>query len=411
MTHLRFFTGGESHGPCVTAFLEGVPSGLALTRADVDVDLARRQLGAGRGARQKIERDRIEFLGGVRHGRTLGGPVVLRIENLDWANWTHEMSPDPPPDPLPEGAKPSTPLTRPRPGHADLAGLVKHAQDDVRDVWERSSARETAGRVAAGAVARTLLARIGVRIRSHVVDVGGERAEAVEGSFEDLAARAEASPVRSLDPEAEARMLERIEWAGREGDSVGGVVEVVAEGAPPGLGSFVQWDRKLDARLAAALFSIQAVKGVEVGLGFGVAAVPGTEAHDEILPAGDLPAEEARATGGFRRPTNRAGGIEGGMSNGLPIVVRAAVKPIATLRKALRSVDVRTGEPAAGQVLRTDVCVVAPAAVVAEAATALVLADAALEKFGGDSMGELERNVTSYLASIRVPPAPGRAGR
>ena len=391
MSAIRFTTAGESHGRAVLAVVEGVPAGLLLLAGDVDADLARRMRGYGRGARMKIETDRVQLLSGVRAGATLGSPITLLVENRDFEHWRDVMAPEPAPEP------PRRQVTRPRPGHADLAGALKYDRADARDILERASARETVARVAAGAVCRRLLAELGVEIGSHVVALGGVVAAAPEALPVPLGPAADRSPVRCLDPEAERAMIARIDAAAEAGDTLGGVVEVVARGVVVGLGSHVAWDRRLDGRLAAALMSIQAVKGVEVGLGFALGALPGSEAHDEILRA-DGPA--GAGGGGFARRTNRAGGLEGGMTTGEPLVLRAAMKPISTLMRPLQSVDLRSGLPAAAQSERSDVTAVPALGVIAEAAVALTLADACLEKFGGDSLAELRRNRDGYLAQL-----------
>jgi chorismate synthase len=378
-------TAGESHGPRLTAIVDGVPSGLKLLAEDIDADLARRQRGYGRGGRMKIETDRVEFVGGVRGGETLGSPIALSISNRDHANWVDRMSPAPLP-------APAEPLTRPRPGHADLAGGLKHDRHDLRDVLERASARETAARTAVGALCRKLLAEVGIEVFAHVTSIGTVEAPSSELAFPDLRAHARASDLACADPQVEARMKEAIHAAAHAGDTLGGVFEVVALGVMPGLGSHVQWDRKLDGRLAQAMMSIQAIKGVEIGAGFGAARTPGSSVHDAI----DYDARRRR----FTRPTNRAGGLEGGITNGMPVVCRVAMKPIATLKKALASVDVRTKQPYAAAFERSDVCAVAAASVVGEAMMCIVLADALLEKFGGDSVRELVRNVDGYVVQI-----------
>jgi chorismate synthase len=378
-------TAGESHGPRLTTIVEGVPAGLRLLAEDVDGDLARRQRGYGRGGRMKIETDRVEFVAGVRGGETLGSPIAMSIANRDHANWLDRMSPAPMP------AEPEK-LTRPRPGHADLAGGLKHDRHDLRDVLERASARETASRTAVGAVCRKLLAAVGVDVFAHVVAIGPVEAPALDLPPAELRARSRASDLSCADPEAEARMKEAIHEASHAGDTLGGVFEVVASGVMPGLGSHVQWDRKLDGRLAQALMSIQAIKGVEIGLGFGCARVRGSQVHDAI--------QYDAAARRFTRPTNRAGGLEGGMTNGMPVVCRVAMKPIATLKRALASVDVQTKAAYEAAFERSDICAVAAASVVGEAMVCIVLADAVLEKFGGDSMRELARNVEGYAAQI-----------
>jgi chorismate synthase len=391
MPRLSFTTAGESHGRGLVAVVEGLPAGLPLAAEAVDRELARRMQGYGRGARMKIEQDRVEWLAGVRAGETLGSPVAMLVWNRDWANWEDVMAAEGTP-----GEERRRRVARPRPGHADLAGVLKYDRHDARDVLERASARETVARVAAGAVARRLLEEVGIGIGSHVVALGGIRtAEPAEWPV-PLNAAADASPVRVLDRAAEAAIIARIDAAKAAGDTLGGEVEVVALGLPVGLGSHVSWDRKLDGRLAAALMSIPAVKGVAVGLGFEAAARPGSAVHDPILPGGPA----ARRLGGYRRASNRAGGLEAGMTNGEPLVLRVAMKPIATLMQPLPTVHLDTGEPAQAQSERSDVTAVPAMGVIAEAMTALVLADALLEKFGGDSLGELKRNLDGYLAAL-----------
>ncbi len=388
---LRYLTAGESHGQALVAVLEGMPAGVPVTSKDIAAELARRRLGHGRGKRMRFEQDRIELLGGVRHGLTLGSPVAVLIGNTEWPKWTEVMAADPPADPQAARSGRGAPLTRPRPGHADLAGMQKYGFDEARPVLERASARETAARVAVGAVTKALLGELGVAVLSQVVRIGpvASRRRAVPGPG-DLE-RIDASAVRCLDEAAGAAMVAAIERARAAGDTLGGVVEVVAHGLPPGLGSYVHWDRKLDARLAGALMSIQAIKGVEVGDGFAGAARPGSRAHDAIVPGrGSRP----------RRRTGRSGGIEGGMSTGEVLRVRAAMKPLSTLVRALDTVDVATGEVARAVVQRSDVTAVPAAGVVAEAVVALVLADALLEKTGGDSLAEVRRNLDAYLAGL-----------
>src|SRR3984957_19267745 len=385
MSRLRWMTAGESHGPRLTALVEGIPSGLPLLAADIDVDLARRQRGYGRGGRMKIETDQVEIVGGVRGGETLGSPIAMSITNRDHANWVDRMSPGPLPAPV-------EPLSRPRPGHADLAGGLKHDRHDLRDVLERASARETASRTAVGAVCRKLLGMVGIDVFAHVVAIGPVEMPAHSLSSEEIRTRSRASDLACADPDAEARMKVAIRDAAHAGDTMGGVFEVVATGVLPGLGSHVQWDRKLDGRLAQALMSIQAIKGVEVGAGFMAARPPGPSAHPPIHSDG-----VARR---FTRPTNRAGGLEGGITNGMPVVCRAAMKPIATLKKALESVDVRSKEAYLAAFERSDVCAVAAASVVGEAMVCIVLADALLEKFAGDSLRELARNIDGYRAQL-----------
>jgi chorismate synthase len=390
---LRWLTAGESHGPALVAVCEGLPAGIEVTTSDLALALARRRAGYGRGARMKFERDEVELTGGVRHGLTLGGPVAIRIGNTEWPKWETVMAADPvPADVLADQAR-NAPLTRPRPGHADLVGMQKYGHDDARPVLERASARETAARVALGELARRLLRQVlGAEVVSHVVALGPVRVPAgLVPAPEDLDA-IDADPVRCLDPEASAAMQAEIDAARRDGDTLGGVVEVVVHGLPPGLGSHVHWDRRLDGRLAGALMSIQAIKGVAIGDGFETAQRRGSAAHDEI----DGGAE------GIRRRTNRAGGIEGGMSTGEPIRISAAMKPISTVPRALATVDVHTGEPAKAINQRSDVTAVPAAGVVAEAMTALVLADAAVEKFGGDSVAEMARNADAYLKALVI---------
>ena len=390
---LRWITAGESHGPAIIAVLDGMPSGVEVTTAVVARDLVRRRLGYGRGARMSFEADELELTGGVRHGRTMGGPVAVRIGNTEWPKWQTVMAADPvPADVLASQAR-NAPLTRPRPGHADLAGMQKYDVDDARLVLERASARETAARVALGAVARAFLRQaLGVEVLSHVVSIGSVTAPAGVIPRPDDRERVDASPVRCADKAAEADMIAEIDATRRAGDTLGGVVEVVAYGLPPGLGSHAQGDRRLDARLAAALMSIQAIKGVEMGDGFELARSRGSQAHDEIVRDRD---------GAIRRVTGRSGGTEGGMTTGELLRVRAAMKPISTVPRALSTVDTATGESAVAINQRSDVCAVPAAGVVAEAMVALVLAQAALEKFGGDSLAETRRNAEAYLARLR----------
>ncbi|HVX89316.1 MAG TPA: chorismate synthase [Gemmatimonadales bacterium] len=392
MGGLRFLTAGESHGRGLVAVVEGLPAGLPVTAAQVDAELGRRMQGYGRGARMKIEQDRIEWIAGVRAGETLGAPVAMVVWNRDWENWKDVMDPEGGP-----GSERRRKLTRPRPGHADLTGVLKYGRDDARDILERASARETAARVAAGALARRLLEELGVEVGSHVVSLGGIVAEAPAELPTPLNAASDASPVRMLDPKATALATARIDQAKKDGDTLGGEVEVVARGVMPGLGSHVHWDRKLDGRLAGMLMSIPAVKGVEVGLGFGAARRPGSQVHDPIVAAPTDP-----AAGGYRRLSNHAGGLEGGMTTGEPLVVRVAMKPIATLMTPLATVDLRTGAAAQAQSERSDVTAVPAMGVIAEALVALVLADAVLEKFGGDSLTELKRNVAGYQDQLRA---------
>ena len=399
---LRWLTAGESHGPALVAVVEGLPAGVELTRADIAAALARRRLGFGRGARMAFERDEVDFLGGVRHGLTMGSPVAIRIGNSEWPKWQTVMSPDPV-DPQAYAAADDVnaekeiarnkPLTRPRPGHADLVGMQKYGVDDARPILERASARETAARVALGEVAARLLRQAyGIRLVSHTVAIGtaGVADDAPLPGPDDVAAL-DADPVRSLDAAGSAAMVAEVEAARRDGDTLGGVVEVLAYGLPPGLGSHVHWDRRLDARLAGALMSVQAIKGVEVGDGFRTAARRGSAAHDEM---------ERDADGVIRRRTGRAGGTEGGMSMGGLLRVRAAMKPISTVPRALDTVDIAGDQPAKAIHQRSDVCAVPAAGVVAEAMVALVLAQACLEKFGGDSVAETTRNHAAYLGGI-----------
>jgi len=390
---LRWLTAGESHGRALVAICEGMPAGVEVTTADVAAALARRRAGYGRGARMKFEQDEVEITAGVRHGRTLGGPVAITVANSEWLKWQAVMSPDPVPAAELAGLARNDPLTRPRPGHADLAGMQKYGHDDARPVLERASARETAARVAIGEVARRFLTQaLGVEVLSHVVALGGISVEARTLPRPGDEETVDADPVRCLDAAASAAMVAEIDAARKDGDTLGGVIEVVVHGLPPGLGSHVHADRRLDARLAGAMMSIHAIKGVEIGDGFASAARRGSQAHDEIEPG----------PSGVRRLTNRAGGIEGGMSTGNPIRVRAAMKPISTVPRALSTVDVRTGELAKAINQRSDVTAVPAAGVVAEAMAALVIADAALEKFGGDSVTETRRNVAGYLESLVI---------
>nr|WP_300045044.1 chorismate synthase [uncultured Nocardioides sp.] len=389
---LRWLTAGESHGPSLVAILEGLPAHVRVTTDDLADSLARRRLGYGRGARMKFEQDQVRVLGGVRHGETQGGPVAIEVGNTEWPKWEKVMSADPV-DPVElEALARNAKLTRPRPGHADLVGMQKYDFDEARPILERASARETAARVALGRVASNFLEQaVGARIVSHVVSLGGVKAPAGLVPAPDDVERLDADEVRCLDPEASAAMVARIDQAHKDGDTLGGVVEVVVHGLPPGLGSHVHWDRRLDAKLAGALMGIQAIKGVEVGDGFELADTPGSLAHDEIVTTND----------GLRRTSGRSGGTEGGMSTGEVLRVRAAMKPIATVPKALRTVDVATGEATVAHHQRSDVCAVPAAGIVAEAMVALVLADAVVEKFGGDSVQETRRNAESYLDTLR----------
>lgn len=384
----RFTTAGESHGPALLAIVEGVPAGLTLLAESIDADLQRRQGGYGRGGRMRIESDRARILSGVRHGQTLGSPIGLEILNRDWENWTVAMSAAPLEEEVDEETLRGVYL--PRPGHADLVGILKYDRRDARDILERASARETAARVAAGAVAKQLLREIGVTVGSHITMLGGIEAN-VETIPDDLNAASDPSPVRCLDEDAEEKMIDAIDQAKKDGDTLGGVFEVIVRGLPIGLGSHVSWDRKLDGRLAGAVMSIQAIKGVEIGMGFEAGARPGSRVHDEIVSE----------PGGYGRAGNAAGGLEGGITTGLPLVVRGAMKPISTLMRPLRTVDVRTGEEGAAVRERSDVCALPAAGVVGEAMVAIVLAEAVLEKFGGDSIGELKRNLEQYQNYLR----------
>jgi chorismate synthase len=391
---LRWLTAGESHGPALVAVLEGMVAGVEVTTAELGEQLARRRLGLGRSPRMGFETDRLEFIGGVRHGLTQGGPVAVRIENSEWPKWEKVMAGDPVDPAEIADLSRNEPLTRPRPGHADLSGMQKYGFDDARPVLERASARETAARTALGTVARAFLRQLlGAEVISHVVSIGSAQAPDGEPPRpEDLAAIDE-SPVRAFGAEATEAMVAEVEAVKRAGDTVGGVIEVIVYGLPPGLGSYVHWDRRLDARLAGALMGVQAMKGVEVGDGFTTARRWGSEAHDEIDPADGVT--------GVSRRTNRAGGLEGGTTNGEPVRLRVAMKPISTVPRALSTVDVRTGEPAVAIHQRSDVCAVPRAGVVLESVVALVLADAALEKFGGDSLTETRRNAEGYLKALQ----------
>jgi chorismate synthase len=394
--HLRFTTAGESHGKGYVAVVEGLPAGLPVSAEWVDRDLARRMMGYGRGARMKIERDRIEWLAGVRAGETLGSPVAMLIHNRDWANWEDVMGH--------EAAEPGElrrrRVARPRPGHADLAGVLKYDRLDARDILERASARETAARVAAGALARRLLDEFGVEIGSHVLSLGGVRVTVPAVLPVPLNDAADRSEVRVLDPAVESEIVRRIDQAKQTGDTLGGEVEVVARGVVVGLGSHVSWDRKLDGRLAGLLMSIPAVKGVEIGLGFEAARRPGSAVHDPIDAGTAAPPTGGDARGGFRRRSNNAGGLEGGITTGEPVVCRVAMKPISTLMSPLPTVDLVSGGPANAQSERSDVTAVPALGVIAEAMVAIALADAMLEKFGGDSLGEMRRNYHDYVAAL-----------
>jgi chorismate synthase len=397
MLMLRFTTAGESHGPALVSILEGMVAGLPLVAADIDGDLLRRQQGYGRGRRMKIEADHAELLSGVRAGETLGSPIAMLIQNRDWKNWEEIM------DPAPREGDPERKraVTRPRPGHVDLSGMLKYDRDDARDVLERASARETTARVAAGAVCRRFLREFGITVGSHIVHLGGLDAKRPGKMPSDLNAAADQSQVRTLDPEAEQQMIERIDAAKAAGDTLGGIAEIICDGVPVGLGSHVSWDRKLDGRLAAALMSIPAVKAVEIGLGLDCARRKGSEVHDEI----DADENNVKA-GRVRRRSNRAGGMEGGISNGEQIVLRAAMKPISTLMRPLGTIEMKTREPAQAVAERSDVTAVPAMGVIAEAMTAFVVAQALLEKFGGDSLGETRRSYENYVSGLS-----GRKGR
>ncbi|WAB81186.1 chorismate synthase [Microcella daejeonensis] len=387
---LRWLTAGESHGPELIAVIEGMPAGVPVTREAIQADMQRRKLGYGRGARMKFEQDELTISGGVRHGRTMGSPVALRIGNTEWPKWTTVMSAEPVDASELTGGR-GAPLTRPRPGHADLVGMQKYGFDEARPVLERASARETAARVALGAVARAFLGELGIRLVAHTLAIGTVRVPddaplPLPGDVDLL----DADPLRCLHPETSARMVAEVDDAHKTGDTLGGVVEVLAYGLPPGLGSYVHWDRRLDSRLAGALMGIQAIKGVEVGDGFQTTERRGSAAHDELVVGAE----------GIERLSDRAGGVEGGMSTGTVLRVRAGMKPIATVPHALRTIDVATGDAAPAHHQRSDVCAVPASGVVAEAMVALVLAEAVLEKFGGDAVSETKRNLESYLAAM-----------
>ncbi|WP_286793369.1 chorismate synthase [Microbacterium sp. UBA3394] len=387
---LRVLTAGESHGPELVAMMEGLPAGVPISRDAIQTDLARRKLGYGRGSRMKFEADELNISAGVRHGMSLGSPIALRIGNTEWPKWVEVMSAEP--VELTERSRGrGAALTRPRPGHADLVGMQKYGFDEARPILERASARETAARVALGAVARSFLSELGIRLVSHTLSIGPVRVpeDAPVPSPDDVEAL-DADPLRCFDAETSRRMVEEVDAAKKDGDTLGGIVEVLAYGLPPGLGSHVQWDRKLDAKLAQALMSIQAIKGVEIGDGFETTRRRGSQAHDELFVADD----------GITRSSDRAGGTEGGMSTGTALRVRAGMKPIATVPRALRTVDVSTGDTASAHHQRSDVCAVPAAGVVAEAMVAIVLAESVLEKFGGDSVAETRRNLQAFVAAI-----------
>ena len=417
MSYLRFLTSGESHGKALIGIIEGIPSGLYLSEEDIDRDLKRRQSGYGRGARMKIESDHAEILSGVRWGKTIGSPISLSIENKDWKNWIEGMSPY-------QDAKGSIPpVTKPRPGHADLSGAIKYYRHDIRDILERSSARETAMRVALGAIAKKFLSGFGIHVGSYVVQIGkirikGYRGQDVKGSsestrtLESIFKKAEMSPVRCPSKETTKKMIKLIDKTIKEGNSLGGIFEIFVIGVPAGLGNHVQWDRRLDGRLAQALMSIQAIKSVEVGLGFEMAEHFGSEVMDEIFYIAKSKEQRAKSLNsqirtpnselitGFYRKTNYAGGIEGGITNGMPIILRASMKPIPTLRRALRSINIITKKPVEAAYERSDICAVPAAGVIGEAMAALTITDAFLEKFGGDSIVETKRNYDSYIENI-----------
>jgi chorismate synthase len=406
---LRFLTAGESHGQVLVAILEGMPAGLTIDFEAITTQLRRRQTGYGRGRRMAIESDRAQALSGIRHGVSTGAPIALQIPNKDWENWQRTMAVEAPPTAETPGVDRPV-VTRPRPGHADLAGVVKYGSTDVRNILERASARETAARVAVGAVARQLLKVIGADLASHVVAIGSASiGDPLAVTFEEVLAIADDSPIHCVNPVAEQAMMRAIDAAREAGDTMGGSFEVIVRGLPPGLGSHVQWDRKLDGRLAQALMSIQAIKAVGIGRGPDVAALPGSRIHDEILPLDGRAASEL----GVTRPTNNAGGLEGGITNGEDLRVMGYMKPIATLMKPLRSIDITTMEESPAAIERSDVCAVSAAAVVGEAMVAIVLAQAALEKFGGDSIEEMVANCTSFRArtaarfQARVPSSGG----
>ncbi len=407
MSNLRFLTSGESHGKALSGILEGIPAGLSITSEYIDKDLSRRQKGYGRGGRMNIESDSVQILSGVRWGRTIGSPINLLIENKDWINWDSAMSVSE------EDRNSSVSVTRPRPGHADLPGALKYGHRDLRNVLERSSARETAVKVAVGAVAKKFLSEFDIEILSYVMEIGGikiksrEQVESSEKKLLEIFKKAEKSPVRCPDKPAEKKMIEKINRAIKKGDSLGGIFVVAAAGVPAGLGSYSQWDRRLNARLAHALMSIQAIKGVETGLGFDMSGKFGSEVMDEIYYSAQQSGVRSQGktkpistAGGFYRKTNNAGGIEGGISNGMPIVLKVAMKPIPTLRSPLSSVDIVNKRAFKAVYERSDVCAVPAASVIGEAMTALIIADSVLEKFGGDSMKETRRNYKGYLKQI-----------
>jgi chorismate synthase len=395
---LRYLTAGESHGPCLTMIVDGVPAGFPVDVGMINHDLWRRQQGYGRGGRMLIERDEVQIRSGIRWGETLGSPVALGIENRDWKNWTKKMSA------APEDRDDRIAVTKPRPGHADLNGVLKYDRSDTRDILERASARDTVSRTAVGSFCKQLLSPFGIRVMGYIRSIGNVAAKLDGMSYEETYARAEESPVRTADPEAEEKMITLIEECKKEGNTLGGIFEVIALGVPPGLGTHTQWDRKLDGRLAQALMSIQAIKGVEIGLGFEMARRRGAQVHDEIFfdPAKMVSEGTPRIVPtGFYRGSNNSGGTEGGMSNGAPLIVRVAMKPISTLMSPLQSVDLRSKQPTDASVERSDVCAAPAAAVVGESVVAFELANAFLEKFGGDSLREIRRNYESFLEQIK----------
>lgn len=382
---LKFLTAGESHGRCLIGILDGIPSGLTLFENDINIELGRRQKGFGRGGRMDIEKDRVEILSGVRWGKTLGSPIALLIQNRDWDNWEKAMSTNP------EDNGSTPPVTRPRPGHADLAGAIKYRHRDIRNVMERSSARETAMKVALGAITKAILKEFGMKVISYVTEIGGIRAEKKGMTIRDIEEKADESDVRCPDQYASKKMIDKINEASVKGDSLGGIFEIIVSGSPVGLGSYVHWDKRINSRLTKSIMGIQAIKGVEIGLGFDMARMSGSEVHDEIF----------YDDSGFYRKTNNAGGIEGGMTNGEDIVLRAVMKPIPTLKKPLKSVDIITKEPFDATYERSDICAVPSASVVGEAMVALELADAMIEKFGGDSIEEMKRNYEGYIEYVK----------
>ncbi|MFN7252205.1 MAG: chorismate synthase [Anaerobacillus sp.] len=389
---MRYLTAGESHGPQLTTIIEGVPAHLTLETADINVDLARRQKGHGRGRRMQIEKDLVRITSGVRHGKTTGAPITLIVENDDWKHWTQIMGIEPLEESMTE-EEIKRKITRPRPGHADLVGAMKYNHRDMRNVLERSSARETTVRVAAGAVAKKILSTFGIKVGSHVLEIGGVKAGNISyNSIEELQEKSENSPVRCLDRDAEKKMMSAIDEAKKDGDSIGGIVEVVIEGVPAGLGSYVQYDKKLDAKIAGAMMGINAFKGVEVGIGFEAASKPGSQVHDEII---------WNEKDGYTRKTNNMGGFEGGMTNGMPIVVRGVMKPIPTLYKPLQSIDIDTKEVFEASIERSDSCAVPAAAIVAEACVAWEVAVALLDKFGSDFIDEIAGNIQRYSERVR----------